>query len=103
MIAALYTLTFNPKIERHYLDNHVAYTYGDLVLGFDNEDNPNINLDDLSDSKLSNIEIVDTNKDNLLIVKAHFESQEVVLKNYASLGKHWNNPKSIMTAWIKQK
>ena len=97
------SLIFNPKLERHYLDNHVAYTYGDLMLGFDNEDNPNINLDDLSDSKLSNIEIVDTNKDNLLIVKANFESQEVVLKNYASLGKHWNDPKSIMTAWIKQK
>ena len=97
------SLTFNPILERHYLDNHVAYTYGDLVLGFDNEDNPNINLDDLSDSKLSNIEIVDTNKDNLLMAKATLEDKEVILKNYASLGKHWNDPKSIMTAWIRQK
>ena len=95
-------LSFNPTLERHYLDNHVAYTYGDLVLGFDNEDNPYINLEDLSDSQLTNFEIVDSSKDNLLIMKAQFGDKNIVLKNYASLGKHWNDPRSILTAWIKK-
>ena len=96
------TLTFNPKLKRHYLDNHVAYTYGDLVLGFDNEDNPNICLEDLSDTKLSNFEIIDSNKDHLLVMRASFKDKEITLKNYASLGKHWNDPKSILTAWINK-
>ena len=96
-------LIFNPFLERHYLDQHVAYTYGDLVLGFDNEDNPDINLEDLSDEELSYFEIISSNKDNLLIVKSEFKEKEVVLKNYASLGKHWNNPNNVLTAWIKEK
>lgn len=96
------TLTFNPKLKRCYLDNHVAYTYGDLVLGFDNEDNPNICLEDLSDTKLSNFEIIDSNKDHLLMMRASFKDKEVTLKNYASLGKHWNDPNSILTAWINK-
>lgn len=94
-------LSFNPKLERHYLDNHVAYTFGDLVMGFDNEDNPNIKLDELSDSELKDFEIIDSNADNLLVMKAHFDNREVILKNYASLGKHWNEPNSLLTAWIK--
>ena len=94
-------LKFNPFLERHYLDQHVAYTYGDLVLGFDNEDNPDINLEDLSDEELSYFEIIDSNKDNLLVMKAKFKNKEVILKNYASLGKHWNNSDSVLTAWIK--
>ena len=96
-------LKFNPFLERHYLNQHVAYTYGDLVLGFDNEDNPDINLEDLSDEELSYFEIISSNKDNLLIVKSEFKEKEVVLKNYASLGKHWNNPNNVLTAWIKEK
>ena len=96
------TLTFNPKLKRHYLDNHVAYTYGDLVLGFDNEDNPNICLEDLSDAKLSNFEIIDSNKDHLLLMRTSFKDKEVTLKNYASLGKHWNDSNNILTAWINK-
>ena len=95
-------LSLNPKLKRHYLDNHVAYTFGDLVMGFDNEDNPAIKLDELSDSLLSDFQIVDSNKDNLLVMKAKFGNKNIILKNYASLGKSWNQPNSVMTAWIKK-
>ena len=94
-------LNFNPILEKHYLDNHVSYTYGDLVLGFDNENNPNINLEDLNDKELSNFKVVSSNKEDLLVMEAVFKDKKVVIKNYASLGKCWNNPKSLLTAWIK--
>ena len=95
-------LSFNPILERHHLDGHVGYTYGDLVMGFDNEDNPDIKLEELSDTQLSHFEIINSDKDSLLVMNAHFNNKQIVLKNYASLGKNWNNPNSKITAWIKK-
>ena len=95
-------ISFDLDINVHHLKDYVALTYGDITLGFDNETNPNIDFQSIEYSKINNIHISSNKLGDFVTLTSTFNNQELIIKDYASCGKHWEDRSLILTAWIKE-
>ncbi|MCQ2792773.1 MAG: glycoside hydrolase family 127 protein [Bacilli bacterium] len=91
-------LNFNPEIKTHHLNQMIAFSYGQFVLGIDEESNPHLKLESL---KADNIKLTKTktNKNSLLTFT---NENKLIFKDYASLGKHYNIKRNRLSVWINQ-
>ena len=95
-------IKFDLHIEVLHLEEYVALTYGDITLGIDSESNPNIDLKELSYSQIRDLKLCETKLGDFVTLIGNFNNQKVIIKDYASCGKHWEDHSLILTAWIKK-
>ncbi len=98
----LITIQFGINIEVHHLQDYVALTYGDITLGLDNESNPDIDFANIEYSNINNIHPSNNSLGDFVTLEGELNNNKVIMKDYASCGKHWNDKNLILTAWIKE-
>ena len=96
-----FEIKFDLNIKVHHLDDYVTLTYGDITLGLGDESNPNINIEDIEFSEIKNIKVDKDKTSDFVSLEGKIDNKSIIIKDYASLGKHWNN-NSILTAWFKK-
>ncbi len=96
-----FEIKFDLGIKVHYLEDCVALTYGDITLGFDDESNPNIDLESVRFSEIKDMKVSNNKTGDFVTLEGRINDKKIIVKDYASLGKHWNN-NSVLTAWFKK-
>ena len=94
-------IDFNWGIVSAEINNKIAYMYGPIVLALDKESNQDLDFDSLKASDIHSFEQIEL-KDSQIAFKAKAKDKEILFKDYASSGKHWDNPDDIMTVWINK-
>ena len=95
-------IEFDLQIKTHPLQDYVALTYGDITLGLDNECNPNIDYCNLSYSQIKNIKVNTESLGDFVTLAGNYQDKKIIIKDYASCGKNWEDKHLLMTAWIKE-
>ena len=95
-------IDFHPEIKTIIVDNKTAYQYGYLVLGLDEKDNPNVDLNKIKDIDISNFQLIDNTDANFTAFQAKYKNQTLLFKDYASCGKYWDLNNCYMTAFVNR-
>ena len=83
---------FKPVIKKHHLNHMSAFSYGQFVLGIDEESNPKLKLEKITSNKMT------LNKIKPVKSLLSFSSHQVIFKDYSSLAKNYHKR---LTVWIK--
>ena len=95
-------IDFKPEVTPFIVQDQVAFKYGDIVLGLDEMDNPNINIEEIKAADITNFKIIDNIETEIVSFEANYQNKKLIFKDYASCGKYWDQPKQYLTAFIKR-
>lgn len=99
-------LKLDPTIKKTIINDKVSLSFGSLTLAIDTEANPNI-LDvsniNISDINIKNYIILPNQEDDLVRISVPYKGGNLILKSYASSGKHWQSANSHVSVFLNNK
>ena len=94
-------IVFHPAINIINIGDRVAYKYGYIVLGLDEKDNPNIDLNNIEASDIKDFQSINGSDTEFVSFQANYKQKKLIFKDYASCGKYWDLKNCYMTAFVK--
>ena len=90
-------------LKSHHLNGKTAYTYGPIVLARDEMKEGKKTDSEFTPSECNAFTVLDTEADEMLRIKLHCDGEDVLLFDYQSCGKHWNNMNAKVSVWLNAK
>ena len=90
-------------LRSHHLNGRTAYTYGPLVLARDEMKEGRKTDSEFTPTPHSSFERLREEDGELLRLSLTCEGENVLLTDYASCGKHWNNNNARVSVWLNAK
>ena len=90
-------------LRSHHLNGRTAYTYGPLVLARDEMKEGRKTDSEFTPTPHSSFERLPGEDGELLRLSLTCEGENVLLTDYASCGKHWNNNNARVSVWLNAK
>ena len=96
-------LEFPMHVKSHHLNGKVAYTYGPIVLARDSKKD-GIKVDsEFIPTAQSAYKIIPAEDGEMLRVLLECEGKDILLTDYASCGKYWDDKSSRVSVWLNAK
>ena len=96
-------LTFPHHLKSHYLNGKTAYTFGPLVLARDEMKEGKKTDSPFTPSEYNAYKLLEPKKGEMLRVALECDGEDVLLTDYQSCGKHWNNKNAKVSVWLNAK
>lgn len=95
-------IDFHPGIKTINIGDKTAYKYGYIVLGLEERDNPNIDLNKIEAPNIKDFQLINNVDKGMVTFQANYKGQTLTFKDYASCGKYWDLDKCYMTAFVER-
>lgn len=95
-------IAFHLTLEVIGIGDKTAYKYGYIVLGLDEKDNPDIDLNEIEISNIKDLQLVNSPDAEFVSFQANYRQKKLIFKDYASCGKYWDLKNCYMTAFVKR-
>ena len=90
-------------LKSHHLNGKVAYTYGPVVLARDSKKEKNDITEEFIPTEQSAFKLLPTEDGEVLRLMLECEGDDVLLTDYASCGKYWNDHTAKVNVWLNAK
>ena len=90
-------------LRSHLLNGKTAYTYGPLVLARDEMKEGKKTNSEFTPTHHSSFKRLPAEEGELLRLLLECDGEDVLLTDYASVGKHWNDPRARVSVWLNAK
>ena len=90
-------------LKSHRLNGKTAYTYGPLVLARDEMKEGKKTDSEFSPTDHNAFKRLPVESGELLRISLECEGEDILLTDYASCGKHWNNQNARVSVWLNAK
>ena len=90
-------------LKSHTLNGKTAYTYGPLVLARDEMKEGKKTDSEFTPNPYNVFKKLPTESGELLRFSLECEGEDILLTDYASCGKHWNNHNARVSVWLNAK
>ena len=90
-------------LKSHRLNGKTAYTYGPLVLARDEMKEGKKTDSEFSPTDHNAFKRLPAESGELLRISLECEGEDILLTDYASCGKHWNNQNARVSVWLNAK
>ena len=95
-------INFHLTVESINIGNKTAFKYGYLVLGLDEKDNPNIDLNKINALSVKDFQLINNADAEFVSFQTDYKLGKLVFKDYASCGKYWDLKNCYMTAFMER-
>jgi DUF1680 family protein len=96
-------IDFPQHLKSHYLNGKVAYTYGPLVLARDSKKDGKAVNSEFTPDAYNAVEILPSKDGELLRMMLVCDDEDILLTDYASCGKYWDDPSAKVSVWLNAK
>ena len=90
-------------LKSHYLNGKVAYTYGPLVLARDSKKEGKAVDSEFTPTEYSAFKLLPAEEGELLRLMLECDGEDVLLTDYASCGKYWDDHSAKVSVWLNAK
>ena len=90
-------------LKSHTLNGKTAYTYGPLVLARDEMKEGKKTDSEFTPTPYNAFKRLPSESGELLRLSLECEGEDILLTDYASCGKHWNNHNARVSVWLNAK
>ena len=90
-------------LKSHYLNGKTAFTYGPIVLARDEMKEGKKTDSEFTPSECNAFTVLKAEDGEMLRIRLHCEDEDILLFDYQSCGKHWNNKNAKVSVWLNAK